>query len=434
MKARALAAVATLVAVGALAGCGSDSGGSDKADAADAAAPAADVSTCKPDGVTLNVAFLAQGSTAVEAAKQEMEAKYPGLKVDGTASTAKAYDELTQQVVADMAGGKKIDVVQAGNSQVRFYVDTYHPEPIDTSKLRDTYKQDMLDVGTVGGEVYMAPFQVSVPTLYFNKTLFTEAGLDPEQPPTTYSELFDAARKLKSVSSAAPLWVITDGAADWAYQAAVQSGGGDLLDADGNPAFDTDAGVKAADIWAVPAKEHLMDAIGSAEATPAFLTGSTAMIITSSALTATAAQGIGDTFDWGVTTMPVPDGGSGRYPAGGNGWMVLSSDSCRAAYASELIGDMLAPEIVAGAVAETSYIPVDTKAQELLLSDTTLPEQVRWSYSYDGDFTPWGGWPEDTAPQANKLLTTMVQALVNGTAPADAVKSASDGIAALVGG
>lgn len=419
-----------------VASCGSDETGA-PADAAtvdsESSAPAdqtepAEAGDCDPDGITLRTKYLSVGEPAVVAAKAVMEERYPGLSVETGASSAAAYDELTQQIVADIAGGRDLDVIMAGNSQVRFFVDTFAPEPLDTTKLRDTYDTKFLDVGTVGGEVYMAPFQVSIPALFYNKDLMVEAGLDPEQPPATFSELVDTAEALKDVSSAGAFYMPIDGIADWTVQAAVQSAGGTFVNDDGTAGFDTPEGREGIGLYKQMADAGLMDPISFSDGSTAFTTGATPLMITSVAGTAGFAATVGDAFEWGVVEMPVADGGSAAYPAGGNGWLVLTDDPCRAAFASELIGEMLAPEAIAEALKVSSYIPVDSEAKEILLADPSIPEQQLLGYNYTGPVTPWGGWPNDTAPEANKLVSDMTLQIMQG---ADLDSTIADTVAAI---
>ena len=53
------------------------------------------------------------------------------------------------------------------------------------------------------GTMLSFPYNSSSPILYYNKDAFAKAGLDPENPPKTWPEVFDAARKIKE-SGAAP--------------------------------------------------------------------------------------------------------------------------------------------------------------------------------------------------------------------------------------
>ncbi len=51
---------------------------------------------------------------------------------------------------------------------------------------------------TSKGEMLSLPFNSSTAVMYYNKDAFRKAGLDPEKPPVTWPEFFDAARKLKA--------------------------------------------------------------------------------------------------------------------------------------------------------------------------------------------------------------------------------------------
>jgi sn-glycerol 3-phosphate transport system substrate-binding protein len=51
---------------------------------------------------------------------------------------------------------------------------------------------------TAKGEMLSMPFNSSTAVMYYNKDAFKKAGLDPNKPPKTWPELFEAARKLKA--------------------------------------------------------------------------------------------------------------------------------------------------------------------------------------------------------------------------------------------
>ncbi|OAF09425.1 glycerol-3-phosphate ABC transporter substrate-binding protein [Bradyrhizobium centrolobii] len=48
------------------------------------------------------------------------------------------------------------------------------------------------------GNLLSFPFNASTPILYYNKTMFRDAGLDPEKPPKTWPELGLAAKRLRA--------------------------------------------------------------------------------------------------------------------------------------------------------------------------------------------------------------------------------------------
>jgi len=55
---------------------------------------------------------------------------------------------------------------------------------------------------TSKGEMLSFPFNSSSAIMWYNKDAFKKAGLDPEKPPRTWPEVFDAAKKLKAAGHA----------------------------------------------------------------------------------------------------------------------------------------------------------------------------------------------------------------------------------------
>ena len=51
---------------------------------------------------------------------------------------------------------------------------------------------------TPDGKMLSMPFNSSTPVVYWNKDAFQKAGLDPEKPPKTWPETFEAAKKLRA--------------------------------------------------------------------------------------------------------------------------------------------------------------------------------------------------------------------------------------------
>ena len=63
---------------------------------------------------------------------------------------------------------------------------------------------------TPDGKMLSLPFNSSTPVVYWNKDAFKKAGLDPDKPPKTWPETFEAAKKLRAAGLACGLtsaWV-----------------------------------------------------------------------------------------------------------------------------------------------------------------------------------------------------------------------------------
>ena len=58
-----------------------------------------------------------------------------------------------------------------------------------------------LDVASYQGKTYAVPHKLDSSVLFYNKTLFKQAGLDPEKPPTNFAEVLDHARKITALGN-----------------------------------------------------------------------------------------------------------------------------------------------------------------------------------------------------------------------------------------
>jgi multiple sugar transport system substrate-binding protein len=410
-----------------LAACGSDdSNGSGRT------ASTTDVADCDPKGVTLTTAYLSVQDAAMREAKAAIERRYAGLEVDAKPSSAASYDDLTQQIVADRAAGKEYDLISSGNNQIRFYVDTFDPLPFDAGVLPATYRKEALPIGTVGGKLFAVPAQVSTPNIIINEDLLREAGLDPKDPPATYSELFAAARKLRSVSDGPPVAIDIQAVEDWYVQAAVQSAGATFIAEDGTAGFGDEAGVAGLELYGTLGREKLAAPVPLEEAIGGFASGKTPIMFGGNSGVGIYQEQIGDKFDWTLAPMPIADRGEPRMPAGGNSWMVLATDDCRAAFASELVAELLQPKTIAKGLVGATYTPVDTEARRILKADKSLGPQAQAAYDYSLDLTPWGGWPGDSTPKVNQIIETMVAKLIRGAPVQPAVEEAVAAIDAEV--
>ncbi len=97
------------------------------------------------------------------------------------------------------------------------------------------------------GKIYGVPQFLSCQTGYYNAKLFKEAGLDPNKPPATFEEFIDYAKKLTKKPDQYGFSVswgsygnLFQTFAQW-----VQLAGGDVLDDQGKPIFNSPAGKKA---------------------------------------------------------------------------------------------------------------------------------------------------------------------------------------------
>ncbi|GAA3227300.1 extracellular solute-binding protein [Dactylosporangium siamense] len=157
----------------------------------------------KPVTITLWEGFADGETTAL----RDMIAKYwtpthPNIKVEVVG------DKNAQAMLTAMSGGDAPDVVMSTDSESPAL--WFHNNAIlDLSDLAAEIKGD-LDAkavpaarawGEQNGKVFALPFVDYDWGVFYNKELFKQAGLDPDKPPATITELEAAARKLTKVDA-----------------------------------------------------------------------------------------------------------------------------------------------------------------------------------------------------------------------------------------
>ena len=124
----------------------------------------------------------------------------PPISVDAT--TQGGYIEVYNAVMSGITSGEIADTAQLA---VDFGVEQVHDTgamvPVEDIMSADQLNQDdLLDplVGSysVNDKLQGMPINSSTPILYYNKDLFGDAGLDPENPPRTFAGVTQASQQI----------------------------------------------------------------------------------------------------------------------------------------------------------------------------------------------------------------------------------------------
>jgi multiple sugar transport system substrate-binding protein len=108
------------------------------------------------------------------------------------------------QKVATAAGGKSLpdvfaaDVIFAPNyTSKNLYLDI--TSRIDALPFKDSLAPSHIKLGTYEGKKYAVPHTLDLSVIFWNKDLYSKAGLDPEKGPTSLKELAEHARKIQAL-------------------------------------------------------------------------------------------------------------------------------------------------------------------------------------------------------------------------------------------
>jgi sn-glycerol 3-phosphate transport system substrate-binding protein len=228
------------------------------------------------------------------------------------------------------------------------------------------------------GNMLSMPFNSSTPVLYYNKTAFEKAGLDPNSPPTTWPELGEAAEKI--IASGAANCGFTTGWQSWVQ---LENFGAwhnvpFATEANGFAGIDTELAFNS-DLH----KAHigqLADWQGDkvfqyggrrSDSAPLFYSGECAMYMNSSAAYAGVRGNVTD-FEFGVGLLPYWPQASGAPQnsiiGGATLWVLQGKPADDYAGVAKFFTYLSSPEVQAEWHQGTGYLPITNAAAELTAS------------------------------------------------------------------
>ena len=174
-----------------------------------------------------------------------------------------------------------------------------------TDEEKAAYYPYVADTVTFDGTQWGRPVAFSTKALYWNKDLFTAAGLDPEVPPATWADEIAAAQAIAEKTDAAGFGVVAKTFDNTMHQFLhwVYSNDGLVIDADNNIVLDSPQNLEALtalkDITAYA--EEGPTAYEQNEVRAIFLDGKLGMIQAASGTLGLLAD---SPFKWGVALLP----------------------------------------------------------------------------------------------------------------------------------
>ncbi len=164
----------------------------------------------------------------------EFARKYPGYTI--------VKEELRElpDLLSAIQAGTQPDVWMGGDpNQTNFTSGCYQDlfSSLDDYLAKDpvlnknTLAASQMELSNFFGHFYALPYQTSQFCIVYNKKLFSQAGIDPEKPPVTWTEFYEYAKKLTKFDSNGVLTQmgVIDG--PWQYQLEnLKKSGGSLQD------------------------------------------------------------------------------------------------------------------------------------------------------------------------------------------------------------
>lgn len=331
-----------------------------------------------------------------------------GVTVTGTDYGA-SYQDVLQKVQANIAANIGPTLANTGWKYARFadaalnIVDLAAVDQAKTDALLAKYRPWVADIVRVDGKVVGLPFALSTPVLYYNRELFTQAGLDPEVAPKTWDEAATFATALKEAGVEAP---IVGGIDEWEAQSFIQNNGGFVLDSEGKAVFDSEEAIGGMAVWTGLREAGHFAPLASDQVIPTFLGGNAGMLFTSVAALGTI--NMNAAFEVGTGVYPATGDKPKLMPSGGNflGMYTEDEEKQQAAFAFHDF------------VSSTEGVTIWNETGYLIATNDDIPHLPGQEVGYEqmnAGLTTETIWPGPRGLEALAVFNDWVSKIVNGT-------------------
>ena len=371
-----------------------------------------------------NLASAGLGREATLELIANFEAKHPNIKVEGIAAPS---NEILSRVQADIVAGLDVDVAQLVFRDLIYAVRQLGAQPLEDvagAELSDHavgMVPNGLALGAVDGKTYGLAYVFSTPVMFINRTLFEQAGLDPDAPPRTWGEVAAAGRQIAERTGKHGFFPGAYGPIDgtFVYQAILMSNGGKVRD--GNRLTYADpAGIEAVQILRDMVEAGAHARIDVAAHMDTFQSGNLGMFLFTSAVLSRFESAAAGNFDLGLAAMPAFGDKPTAPTNSGSAIFMLSEDPERQRAAWELMKYLTSEEAYNIITKKIGYLPLrlNTLEDPRYLKDWIAGKPLfRPNLEQLERLTPNVAFPGPNYRQVENMMKDAVTEAVFGTRP-----------------
>lgn len=235
------------------------------------------------------------------------EAKYPNYQVN---LTSVGWNQAHDTTVRQIAAHNLPDLVNTATIWLPEWVSSGALQPVQSSMLSSGVRSNFLPAlynvsSNYEGKVWGLPIAAATRAMFYNKRLFTKAGLNPNDPPKTWAQLYSDAQAISSKTGAYGFaFEASDVQAFRYFGYFLWNAGGNFFGSNGKAAFNGPAGVSAMTfldkLWKAKLTPNpIANDVATIE--PLFEAGKVGLWIDSSYLTADLPAGL----SYGTSEVPV---------------------------------------------------------------------------------------------------------------------------------
>lgn len=369
-----------------------------------------------------NLAYAGLGQEGTQQLIDEFMEMNPNITIEGVAVTA---PEIMQRTRDDTVAGDPPDIAQLIFDDLAFIV-----EGLNAPALEDIIPADQLDehlggmhprgvaLGQFNGKTYGLAYTFSTPMVYYNKDLFREAGLDPENPPETWEEIKEASLQIVENTGKEGVFPAVYGQFDWIAQAMIKSNGGEVLSDDRSTImFGEPEAVEAIAMLRDLVQSGAHTKLSSGDAGSAFNTGDLGMYMNSSAVQARLIPAVEGVFELGAFKMPSYGTNTPAPTNSGSAIFILSDDPVKQAAAWEFMKFVTSKRGYTVITSKIGYLPLRT---EIVNEEEYLKEWAEENpFVFDNleqldNLAQWESYPGQDYKQIANILMTAIDEAVYG--------------------
>ncbi|CDP51536.1 extracellular solute-binding protein [Paradevosia shaoguanensis] len=360
------------------------------------------------------------------------EAANPGITVK---QTTFPYADYQTRVVAAKVAGQGPDVVQLFYGWLDNFVAGGLIQPLDPAVFpHDKIESDFFPIVTAmkrGEDYYGLPTAVRSLALFYNKAIFNEAGI--ANPPSNLEELLaDAKATTKrdgagNITSAGITMDMAGQDHHWWREVLIRQNGGEPYDAEGNVAYNSEAGAAALKFYTDLQTEHKVGLSGFMdEGQAAFRAGLAAMTIDGTFRLGAFSS---NPFEWGVVELPAnADGLRSNYSSYFANAIGAGATGEKLEAAQKFLTYITSPEAMEVWLETVGELPArrDVALTEKNLADPILgPFLKGLEYAHTTKFY-------DEAGQRQVAIDMVNRVLIDGQSIEDSLKQAAEAEQAII--
>ncbi|MBD1380493.1 ABC transporter substrate-binding protein [Metabacillus arenae] len=375
----------------------------------------------KDEEVTLrfysyNLGNAAHG-TGTQMLIDEFMKEHPNINIEGVPVP---IAEVNSRIHADVVAGNSPDIAQMGFNAADSIVNEMKAIPLESiaseKELEEHFEgfsPNAVNLGKLNGQTYGLPFTISTPVLFYNASLFKQAGLDPNQPPKNWGEVKEYALAIKDATDASGIQIASD-SYDWIIQALIASNGGQVVsDNRKEVTFGSDEAIESIKMWQDLVQSGAHSKMTYEEAKEAMFQGKIGMFLLSSAVQSTLIDSA-ESGGWELRSAEMPGFGEqqSRPTNSGSGLFVLSDDPVKQKAAWEFMKFVTSERGYTIITSEIGYLPLRpeiVKDPEYLQEWAEKNPLIQPNLNQLERLTPWTSYPGENYSNIEKILVEAVR-------------------------